>query len=53
MRLSSGIVISLGHNVASVAPVWKGVVLRDYVYRLDYEEDILAKKEKMKRKKDA
>ena len=38
-RLTNGIVVSVGHNVASVAPVWRGQVLTDFVYFLESDPD--------------
>ena len=33
-RLTGGVVVSVGHEVATVTPVWKGEVLTEYTYVL-------------------
>lgn len=38
-KLHSGVVLSIGHNIASVAAVWRGEVFTDFVRFLECETD--------------
>ena len=38
-RLTSGIVVTVGHNVASVSPVWRGQLLTQFVYFLESDTE--------------